>query len=558
MSLFHEANQPALDANGDPIPGATWDFYLTDTLTPASVYSDASLSTSVGSNLTADSSGRFAVAYLDDDLTYRAVLKDVGGSTITDIDPVNVKSQMSSIGLKVEAEGLYIPPRVTRVQTTGYHTAGVGAAWYYHSVAENPDLTTYPRLGFTDASGRKFRLDTTNYPFTPYVYGVPTGGPDPTEALQAYFDYMTANSVAMPYLIGGFTVTDGIVWGNPDGTNSVTRRFDGGTFSLTAGAEMDNLLTITNLPSAQIRCRIQLRGGSSLSANYSTRTQCAVGLRIVDSRQLALDDLFIQGFWFAGVHADGEASSNSNFVRIGSIEADYCGSGNSASGQSLISIYSNPVNTGSANSTSQYTTISLATMPPPALFSDNVSGAPSTLNNFQVRISDELYTIIKADYVTNTLRIYPWLNSATPASGTLSYVWGGAVDNRGECNCWTIGVLEAGSCGRGGSFGALYGPTINLLSSQDNGQGACFGGNPAAACRGTHILNFYTEAEDEKLVFVNRFGGNNTGRISSTYSLKPIDVIATGQARDGSNNRTTDTSAINNWTIFYSGADVVY
>lgn len=89
MSLFHAGLQPALDSNGDPISGATWNFYRSETLTALSVYSNASLSVSLGSTVTADAAGRFAVMFLDDDLSYRAILKSASGTTIKDIDPIN-------------------------------------------------------------------------------------------------------------------------------------------------------------------------------------------------------------------------------------------------------------------------------------------------------------------------------------------------------------------------------------------------------------------------------------------------------------------------------------
>ncbi len=89
MSLFHAGLQPAIDSNGDPISGATWNFYATGTTTPVAVYADSDLSTSLGAVVTANSVGRFADIYLDDDVIYRAILKDAGGSNLADIDPVS-------------------------------------------------------------------------------------------------------------------------------------------------------------------------------------------------------------------------------------------------------------------------------------------------------------------------------------------------------------------------------------------------------------------------------------------------------------------------------------
>lgn len=88
MSLFDPAVQPALDDNGNPISDASWNFYLAGTLTPSPVYADAGLITSLGAVVDADGAGRFAPIFIDDATSYRAILKDDLGATISDLDPV--------------------------------------------------------------------------------------------------------------------------------------------------------------------------------------------------------------------------------------------------------------------------------------------------------------------------------------------------------------------------------------------------------------------------------------------------------------------------------------
>lgn len=88
MSLFDAGQIPALDSNGNPIVGAKWFFYDSGTLNPRAVYSDAANAVALGSSITADGSGRFPNAYLDDADGYRAIMKDAGGIQIKDIDPV--------------------------------------------------------------------------------------------------------------------------------------------------------------------------------------------------------------------------------------------------------------------------------------------------------------------------------------------------------------------------------------------------------------------------------------------------------------------------------------
>ena len=79
----------ATDANSDPLPGATWEFYDSGTLTPRTVYADAGKVTSLGSIVTADAAGRFVPIYLDAGFGYRGIQKSAAGAVIQDIDPIN-------------------------------------------------------------------------------------------------------------------------------------------------------------------------------------------------------------------------------------------------------------------------------------------------------------------------------------------------------------------------------------------------------------------------------------------------------------------------------------
>ena len=87
----------ATDADGDVLSGATWSFYASGTSTPLNVYSNATLATSLGAVVTADSGGMFVPIYFNAGLSYRAVLKTAGGTTLRDIDPVNTGIGSGSI-----------------------------------------------------------------------------------------------------------------------------------------------------------------------------------------------------------------------------------------------------------------------------------------------------------------------------------------------------------------------------------------------------------------------------------------------------------------------------
>jgi hypothetical protein len=96
--LFVSPFTPALALNGIIAPAATLTFYATGTSTPANVYADAGLVTSLGSVVTANAQGQFVAIYLSPTQVYRAVLKTSAGVVLGDIDPVT-ESTLTQLSL---------------------------------------------------------------------------------------------------------------------------------------------------------------------------------------------------------------------------------------------------------------------------------------------------------------------------------------------------------------------------------------------------------------------------------------------------------------------------
>lgn len=99
-SLFAPAAQQALNS-GVLVPGAYWRFYTTATTTPQSVYSDDSLTVSLGSAVQADAAGVFPEIHLDPNVTYKAVLETSDGTQIDSIDPVTTNSMATYLDSEV-------------------------------------------------------------------------------------------------------------------------------------------------------------------------------------------------------------------------------------------------------------------------------------------------------------------------------------------------------------------------------------------------------------------------------------------------------------------------
>jgi len=128
-------DQPrALDANGNPLSGAQWFFYATGTSTPQAVYANASLATSLGPVVTADSAGQFVPIYFDATKTYRAVLRTAAGALVKpEIDPANASGSVEGANnLGTLPSGSTNAIDISRTATSG---AVDGSSQFYSLVA---------------------------------------------------------------------------------------------------------------------------------------------------------------------------------------------------------------------------------------------------------------------------------------------------------------------------------------------------------------------------------------------------------------------------------------
>lgn len=200
-SLFTTPSR-ALNANGNTLPGAVWYFYQTGTSTPLAVYADASLSTSLGSSVEADSGGLFPSIYLDDTVAYRAVLKTAAGVELEEHDPANPSGQIIRVATIADLTALR-KSRLTNaqiVEVTHYADPfdGGGGTFYWHATAP-----TTPDGGTVFASdeggnGRWFR--DFKGAVSPTWFGAKGDGQtDDTEAFQACLDGLVNLAVTVPY-----------------------------------------------------------------------------------------------------------------------------------------------------------------------------------------------------------------------------------------------------------------------------------------------------------------------------------------------------------------------
>lgn len=89
------APQRVLDANGDPVPGALVDFYITSTTTRLDLFEDSDGTVSAANPVVADANGYLPQRFYDG--IAKAVIKTAAGATLFTLDPVP-KSLSGSAG----------------------------------------------------------------------------------------------------------------------------------------------------------------------------------------------------------------------------------------------------------------------------------------------------------------------------------------------------------------------------------------------------------------------------------------------------------------------------
>lgn len=155
--LFYDPIPRPLSSVGAPMPGAYYNFYMSGTTTPATVYQDAGLtlqypaaplngSSPLYSVVQADGTGAFLPIYLNPVMIYRVQLYNSTWSLIEDVDPYVPPMPVTGNGqLVLDAEGeLTIsapsPPSGTGITLTVNARAGGTALKLVGAGAGSPAL----------------------------------------------------------------------------------------------------------------------------------------------------------------------------------------------------------------------------------------------------------------------------------------------------------------------------------------------------------------------------------------------------------------------------------
>src|SRR5262249_34743365 len=108
----------AYDSNGNPISGAKACFYVAGTTTPATTYSDVSLTTPNTNPVVADSAGRVGPVYLTPGNSYKLILQDSTGTALT-CDGAVVRTQDNIAAIPTSSNNVDITGTAGEAITAG-------------------------------------------------------------------------------------------------------------------------------------------------------------------------------------------------------------------------------------------------------------------------------------------------------------------------------------------------------------------------------------------------------------------------------------------------------
>lgn len=189
--LFNPPFVTILDTNGNPINGGKLKFYLTGTLTPATVYANAAQTTPLTNPVVADAAGRVAAVYLDPAVTYRCRVTDATDTLIKDIDPCSFSYDSDALNTII-GDISSLDDRVTVTEDRLDAMDVVSASVDIIRVSPRPAKWTAPTgmnnpLGiWVDCDGRTFSFNKRPYELTDWTE-------TETGITHYYIDYVNGN-----------------------------------------------------------------------------------------------------------------------------------------------------------------------------------------------------------------------------------------------------------------------------------------------------------------------------------------------------------------------------
>lgn len=510
LSMLAGAGAQFFTDSGVPLTGGLVYTYAAGTTTPEATYTTSAGNVAHTNPIVLNSAGRVASGgeiWLTDGVSYKFFLQTSAAVTIATYD--NITGNAGSIFTTLAAS--------SGSSLIGYTQGGTGAV----ATTVQAKLREFVSVQDFGAVGNGIANDTA--------------------AVQAFFDYIAANNVGTAYCDGKFLISSGVYYG--DGVSQVATLQIVGSAEFIASTAIDTLVDFRS--SSFLGWSGTLRVTGTGGTTYASRT-CRVGINIATSgtatsSRMTFDVILARFFYDTGVSIE----SSSTLTNLGNVKSLYCGSGRT--GFSLTANWSNPIDSGTSNSTNQSTVINVTALPPAVLETPTI-----------VNISGQPYYVVSVDTTNSRLTVFPWVDS-TLSSGSLIYMFGGGVHIKGA-DAGIIGANQIDSigCGFGLWTTSLYGPIVNRLVSQNCGAGFAYGLNVSASSVGFTLNGYYAEANEFDLVKVTgafSSGGANIhgGVIITDYETNYAKWASCAAARNSGNVLTGSGLSSNQVVVISAG-----
>jgi hypothetical protein len=387
--------------------------------------------------------------------------------------------------------------------------------------------------------GYKLQRDV---PITPYDFGavgwsnltyqpgnVTTGAPDDGAALNAFYAFVFSGVHCKADHSGLFATSVPIVAGPTTNTYHPAVQLSG-DITLVALAEMTTIFTQRNWNKFYCEGSLVVIGTGNFT--WATRT-CIDGLGFIGDNSSCGFTKGVFSQFLQGWNIRGRANTTQTppgfleWFKVPHNLGIACGSGSANpayAAYNLTSAWSAPVNTGSVNSDGQRTTISVITLPP-TWVDGRLDEEPVGIN-----INGKYHVIKSVDRPGGKIAITPWLYTADPTSGTLTYVIGGGFLQSGsDANVMNVGTTSLVFGGIAQAASSLYPGNSANVTAQDCAAGLAIGLAPNNVCIGGKVGSLYCEDNVPfNVLYLSRPNDGNTNThfaINSVHTFNPDKYI---------------------------------
>ena len=332
---------------------------------------------------------------------------------------------------------------------------------------------------------------------TPSDFGAIENDASTTTNLQEFFDYVRDNDVVGDFR-GDWHINDTIIIDGPNKT------FICGNINTNNLAGLDTAVSIETTFGRYIGQKFKVVGSGA--AAYSVKNnKTGIDFTNSGSRNTFDCDIEVIGFTGYGINLVATGGGSNIMESFGRIKITACGStGSGYTNGSAIATVSSVVNSGSANSVNQFSTITVDTVD------------PNWVEFELLEIDGKVHTI-KAVNGLN-IDVYPWVDNSF--TGTIYGLHGGLMVGGSDSASIHIRQIDAIRCGSGARLGGLYGTNVEILQTQACGIGLSIGRDEKSNNLGSRIGSFYNEGS-------NTFDFVQVSRVNTNTQLQMVTGMNT-------------------------------